>query len=71
LTCTLACVAQGSSFVLQTDSKTYFLMGDEPRFEQLAGGKAVLTGQVIGSTLTVNTGSGHIGGVSSPVKASK
>jgi hypothetical protein len=71
LTCTLACVAQGSSFVLQTDSKTYFLTGDEPMFEQLAGGKAVLTGQVIGSTLAVNTGSGRIAGASPTAAAGK
>jgi hypothetical protein len=70
LTCTLACVAQGSSFVLETGDKTYFLTGDEHTFEQLAGGKAMLTGQVVGSTLAVNTGSNHIG-VSSPAMAGK
>jgi hypothetical protein len=71
LTCTLACVAQGSSFVLQTDNETYFLMGDESMFEQLAGGKATLTGQVIGSTLAVNAGSGRIVDASSPAMAGK
>ena len=71
LTCTLACVAQGSSFVLQTRDKTYFLAGDERQLEQFAGGKAVLTGQIIGSTFAVNTGSDHIGGASSPVLGGK
>jgi hypothetical protein len=71
LTCTLACVAQGSSFVLETGSKTYFLTGDERAFEQLAGGKAVLTGQVIGSTLAVNTGSDHTVAASSSMMAGK
>jgi len=71
LTCTLACVAQGSSFVLETGSRTYFLMGDEHTFEELAGGKAILTGQVVGSTLAVNTGNEHVGGVSPQVMAGK
>jgi hypothetical protein len=71
LTCTLACVAQGSGFVLETSGKTYFLAGDEHLFEELAGGKAVLTGQLVGSTLAVNTGSDDIFGVSSPVTAGK
>jgi hypothetical protein len=71
LTCTLACVAQGSSYVLQTGDTTYFLEGDERQLEQFAGGKAVLTGQIIGSTFAVNTGSTHIVGVSSPATAGK
>jgi uncharacterized low-complexity protein len=71
LTCTLACAAQGSSFVLQTDNKIYFLTGYERTFEQLAGSKAILTGQIIGSTFAVNAGSEHIVGDSSPVSAGK
>ena len=71
LTCALACVAHGSSFVLQTSGKTYFLSGDEHLFEQLAGGKAVLSGQIIGSTLAVNTGSNRIVGASPTVTAGK
>ena len=71
LTCTLACVAQDSSFVLQTADNTYFLTGDEHAFEQLAGGKAVLTGQIVGSTFAVNTGSDHIGGASSTIAAGR
>jgi len=71
LTCTLACVAQGSSYVLQTGDTTYFLAGDERQLEQFAGGNAVLTGQIIGSTFAVNTGSDHIGGASSPAMAGK
>jgi hypothetical protein len=71
LTCTLACVAQGSSYVLQTGNTTYFLVGDERQLEKFAGGKAVLTGQIIGSTFAVNTGSDHIGGASSPVLGGK
>jgi hypothetical protein len=71
LTCTLACVAQGSSFVLQTRDKTYFLAGDERQLEQFAGGKAVLTGQIIGSTFAVNTESDHIVGASSLATAGK
>jgi len=71
LTCTLACVAQGSSYVLQTGDKTYFLSGDEHLLEQFAGGKAVLIGQIIGSTFAVNNGSDHIGGASSPATAGK
>jgi hypothetical protein len=64
-------VAQGSSYVLQTGDTTYFLAGDERQLEQFAGGKAVLTGQIIGSTFAVNTGSTHIVGVSSPATAGK
>ena len=71
LTCTLACVAQGSSYVLQTGDTTYFLAGDQRQLEQFAGGKAVLTGQIIGSTFAVNTGSDHIGGASSPATAGR
>jgi hypothetical protein len=71
LTCTLACVAQGSSFVLDTGSKIYFLTSDERTFEQLAGGKAVLTGQVIGSTFAVNMESDHVVGASPGVMAGK
>ena len=71
VTCTLACVAQGSSYVLQTGDKTYFLSGDEHLLEQFAGGKAVLIGQIIGSTFAVNNGSDHIGGASSPATAGK
>ena len=64
-------MAQGSSFVLQTRDKTYFLAGDERQLEQFAGGKAVLTGQIIGSTFAVNTGSYHIGGALSPMLGGK
>jgi len=71
LTCTLDCVAQDSSFVLQTGDKTYFLAGDEHLFEQFAGGKAVLTGQIIGSTFAVSTGTDHIVDTSSPARAGK
>jgi len=52
-------VAQGSGFVLQTQEGTYSLTGDESLLEQLAGGKAILTGQVAGSTLAVTRGSDH------------
>jgi hypothetical protein len=71
LTCTLACVAQGSNFVLQTRDKTYFLAGDERQLEQFAGGNAVLTGQVIGSTFAVNTESNHFVDTSSLASAGK
>jgi uncharacterized membrane-anchored protein len=71
LTCTLACVAQGSSFVLQTRDKTYFLAGDERQLEQFAGGKTDLTGHIVGSTFAVNTGSDHVVGTSSPAMAGK
>ncbi|MGA2963929.1 MAG: hypothetical protein ABSD96_19850 [Candidatus Korobacteraceae bacterium] len=72
LTCTLACVARGSNFVLQTRDKTYFLAGDERQLEQFAGGKAVLTGHIVGSTFfAVNTGSDHVVDTSSPAMAGK
>ena len=71
LTCTLACVAQGSSFVLQTRDKTYFLVGDERQLEHLAGGKAVLTGQITGSTFAVNTEGNHMVDASSRMNADK
>jgi hypothetical protein len=71
LTCTLACVAQGSGFVLQTHDGTYGLTGDESLLEQLAGGKATLTGQVTGSTLAVIRGSDHVADDSSTAVADK
>jgi hypothetical protein len=59
MSCALDCAAQGSGFVLQTASGTYSLTGDESVLEKLAGGRAELTGRMIGSTFAVNTGSGR------------
>jgi hypothetical protein len=53
--CTLACVQQGSPFVLVVNDKPYLLEGNAHQFEHYAGGKAMVTGTVSGNTITVNT----------------
>jgi hypothetical protein len=51
--CVRECVSVGSAYVLVTDKKMYWLSGNAPRFDQVAGGAAVVTGVVDGNKLTV------------------
>jgi hypothetical protein len=46
-TCTLACVQQGSKFVLMVGDKPYLLEGNSRELEAYAGGKATLTGVAV------------------------
>ena len=52
-TCTLACVNQGSEFVLKVQDVPYVLEGGSRQIEKYAGGKATVTGVVTGDRIQV------------------
>jgi len=54
-TCTLACVQQGSDFVLMVGDKPYTLAGDYRGLERFAGGKATVSGLVSSDRIQVQT----------------
>jgi hypothetical protein len=54
-TCTLACVQQGSDFVLMVGDKPYTLAGDRRSLERFAGGKATVLGLVSSDRIQVQT----------------
>ncbi len=56
-TCTLACVEQGSQFVLLVGDKPYLLEGDSHELEAFAGGKATVTGVAMNGQIEVQTAS--------------
>jgi len=56
-TCTLACVQQGSSFVLMVGDKPYLLEGDSRDLRAYAGGKATVTGVAMNDRIEVQTAS--------------
>lgn len=56
-TCTLACVEQGSSFVLMVGDKPYLLEGDSRELRAYAGGKATITGLAVSDRIEVQTAS--------------
>jgi hypothetical protein len=60
-TCTLACVEQGSKFVLMVGNTPYLLDGDRRVLEAYAGGKATVTGVAMNNQIEVQTASsaGH------------
>jgi hypothetical protein len=56
-TCTLACVQQGSRFVLMVGDKPYLLEGDSRDLRAYAGGKATVTGVAVNDRIEVQTAS--------------
>jgi hypothetical protein len=56
-TCTLACVDQGSKFVLLVGDKSYLLEGDNSELRSYAGGKATITGLAESDRIEVQTAS--------------
>ena len=53
--CTLACVKKGSKFALVVGDKVYTLEGNTKGLEDLAGGKAKVTGTMKDTTITVSS----------------
>lgn len=51
--CIRACVKAGSKYALLVGDKMYSLKGDAQRFDQLAGKKVKVSGDVNGTTVTV------------------
>lgn len=56
-TCTLACVQQGSRFVLMVGDKPYLLEGDTHDLRAFAGGKATVTGVALNDEIEVQSAS--------------
>jgi hypothetical protein len=46
--CTLSCVQTGSNFVLMVGNEPYLLQGDRKELEHFAGGKASVSGMLLG-----------------------
>jgi hypothetical protein len=55
--CTLACVEQGSRFVLLVGGTPYLLQGDTQELRAFAGGKAIVTGIPMSDHIDVQTAS--------------
>jgi hypothetical protein len=55
--CALACVQQGSRFVLVVGGTPYLLHGDSTELRAYAGGKATITGVALADHLEVQTAS--------------
>jgi hypothetical protein len=55
--CTLACVAQGSRFVLLVGGMPYLLQGDSRELKTYAGGKTTVTGVALSDRIEVQTAS--------------
>lgn len=55
--CTIQCVKGGSKYALIVGQKVYTLEGNTAALEQLAGGKARVTGALKGDTITVESAS--------------
>jgi len=53
--CTLACVQQGSPFVLVVHDTPYVLEGNTHEFERFAGGKALVTGLASNDRIRVHS----------------
>ncbi len=53
--CVRACVKSGSNYALLVGDKLYLLKGDTNRFDQLAGKKVKVSGDVNGSALSVSS----------------
>jgi hypothetical protein len=51
--CTKMCMRNGSRYVLVKGSKTYALVGDESKLEELAGQRATIVGALSGRTIKV------------------
>ncbi len=51
--CVRECVSAGSAYVLLVDKKMYWLSGNAPELDQVAGGAAVVTGVVDGKKVNV------------------
>jgi len=56
-TCTLACVEQGSRFVMMVGDKPYLLEGNRRELEAYAGGRATITGLAVNDRIEVKTAS--------------
>ena len=54
-TCARACVKRGAKWALQSNDKLYILSGKGSEVDALAGQKVTVTGDLKGSTLTVNS----------------
>lgn len=54
-TCTLACVEQGSKFVLMVGDTPYLLEGDSRDLKTLAGGTATVTGVAMNGQIEAQT----------------
>ncbi|HET8667254.1 MAG TPA: hypothetical protein VFM10_04675 [Terriglobales bacterium] len=53
--CIRACVKAGSKYALLADDKVYTLKGDTKQFDQLAGKKVKVSGDVTGTTVAVSS----------------
>jgi hypothetical protein len=53
--CIRACVKAGSKYALLVGDKVYVLKGDANKFDQLAGKKVKVSGDVSGSTISVSS----------------
>lgn len=53
--CIRACVKAGSHYALLVGDKVYVLKGDAKQFDQLAGKKAKVSGDVTGTTVAVSS----------------
>ncbi len=53
--CIRACVKAGSKYALLVGDKVYTLKGDAKQFDQLAGKKVKVSGDVTGTTVAVNS----------------
>jgi hypothetical protein len=51
--CTRECVKAGAKWALLSDGKVYLLDGDKAKFNDLAGKRVTLTGEVSGSNVVV------------------
>jgi hypothetical protein len=53
--CVRACVKAGSNYALLVGGKVFILKGDAKQLDQFAGRKVKVSGDVIGTTLTVSS----------------
>ena len=53
--CVRACVKAGSNYALLVGGKVFVLKGDAKQLDQFAGRKVKVSGDVIGTTLTVSS----------------
>ena len=56
--CVRECVRDGSSYALIVGKKAYVLRGNDGQLQKVAGGKAMISGQLDGNTITVTTSGG-------------
>jgi hypothetical protein len=51
--CIRACIKSGAKWVLLSEGKVYLLDGDKAKFDELAGKRVTLTGEVNGNNVAV------------------